>query len=218
MKILVIAPHPDDEVLGCGGTIAKHVSNGDEVHLCVVTSAYTPDWTPEFIKNRPLQIAKCQELLGISQVHLLDFPTVQLDTIPQKNLNDKISEVVGKTQADILYIPFKGDLNKDHRLIFESALVAARPLEHQVKKIFSYEILSETEWGQPLAVFAPNSYVDISNFLNKKLAAMRVYDTELKPFPHPRSLEAVEALAKKRGAEAGLKAAEAFMLIRETIS
>ncbi len=215
MKILIIAPHPDDEVLGCGGTIAKHVRQGDEVHLCIVTKGYTPDWSKEFIENMSKQIKKSNTMLGIKKTYFFDYPTVKLDTIPQKKLNEAISKVVNDFRPDILYIPHKGDLNKDHRLIFEASLIATRPINHKVKKILSYEVLSETEWGQPIEPFIPNVYVDISGTFDKKIEAVNAYKSELKQYPHPRSLEIIEALAKKRGSEVGVKFAEAFMLIKE---
>jgi LmbE family N-acetylglucosaminyl deacetylase len=217
MKILIIAPHPDDEVLGCGGTIAKHTKQGDEVYLCIVTKAYVPDWSEEFLKNRPKEIEKANKILGIEKTYFLDYPTVKLDTIPQKELNEAISKVVNEVKPDIVYIPHKGDLNKDHRLVFESSLVATRPINHKVKRILSYETLSETEWGQTIEPFIPSVYVDISETFEKKIEAMKAYESELKQYPHPRSSEIVEALAKKRGSEVGVKFAEAFILIREII-
>ena len=216
MKVLVIAPHPDDEVLGCGGTIASHNKKGDESFLCVVTKAYTPDWSEDFIKNREQEVAKANKILGIMKTYFLNFPTVKLDTIPQKEINDSIFRIVEAVKPDFVYVPHGGDLNKDHRLIYEAALVAARPVHtHRVKRLLCYETLSETEWGLPSEVFNPNSFVDISDTFEAKIAAMKVYESEIKLYPHPRSLEAIEVLAKKRGAEAGVKFAEAFMLIRE---
>lgn len=220
-KILVIAPHPDDEVLGCGGTIAKHKKQGDKIYLCIVTKAYTPDWSEEFIKNRAEEIKKANKVLNIQKTYFLDFPTVKLDIIPQKELNDALRKIIAKVKPDIMYIPHKGDLNKDHRLIFEASLVASRPSTNSsVKKLLSYEALSETEWGAQLIVdlnevFLPNVYIDISDTLEDKLRAMSCYKSELKKSPHPRSLGIIKVLAKKRGSEVGLKFAEAFMLIRE---
>ncbi len=221
MNILIIAPHPDDEVLGCGGTIAKHKKQGDKIYLCIVTRAYTPDWSEEFIKNRAEEIKKANKILGIKKTYFLNFPTVKLDTISQKKINDALIKIVKEIKPEIVYIPWGGDLNKDHRLVFEASLVATRPSTNSsVKKLLSYETLSETEWGTSLArnvneVFIPNVYINISNTLKNKLKAMSCYQSELKKSPHPRSLEIIEALAKKRGSEAGLKFAEAFMLIRE---
>lgn len=220
MKILVIAPHPDDEVLGCGGTIKKYSEDGNDVFLCVATKAYTPEWSEDFIKERKNEINSAVKVLGINKVFSLDFPTVKLDTVPQKELNDKISEVVKKIDPEIIFIPFSGDINKDHKLVSESALVALRPKpESSAKKIFYYEVLSETEWAKPAQkiedVFVPNYYEDISNYLDAKLKAMQCYKSELKEYPHPRSLEGIKILAQKRGMEVGKKYAEAFMLIRE---
>ena len=217
MKVLIIAPHPDDEVLGCGGTVAKHTKRGDEVYLCIVTKAYAPDWSEEFLKNRPKEIERANKILGIKRTYFLDYPTIKLDTIPQKELNEAIYKVVNEVNPDILYFPHKGDLNKDHRLVFESSLVAARPANHKVKRILSYETLSETEWGQPIEPFTPNVYINISETFERKIEAMKAYESELKQYPHPRSLEIVEALAKKRGSEVGVKFAEAFTLIKEIV-
>lgn len=216
-NILVIAPHPDDEVLGCGGTIVRHAQKGDAVYLLVVTKAYTPEWSEEFIKNRPKEVALANKILGIKKTFFLDFPTVKLDTIPQKILNAAIEKVIKEVAPDIMYIPHKGDLNRDHRLVFESALVAARPSHNPVGKIVSYEVLSETDFGQALEAFIPNIYVDISDVFNKKMEAMKVYGSELKEYPHPRSAEIIEILAKKRGSEGGFKMAEGFAVIREII-
>jgi len=220
MKVLVVAPHPDDEVLGCGGTIKKYTNRGDQVYLCIATKAYTPDWTEEFIANRKEEIESAVKTLGISKLFLLDFPTVKLDTIPQKEINDSISKVVKEINPEVVFIPFGGDINKDHKLVFEASLVALRPnLESSVKKVYCYEVLSETEWAKPAQkiedVFMPNYYEDISDYLEDKIKAMECYKSEVRDYPHPRSLEGIKILAQKRGLESGLKLSEAFMLIRE---
>lgn len=216
MNILVIAPHPDDEVLGCGGTIKKHATSGDRVYVCFGTKAYEPEWSKEFIANRPKEIEKASQILGITKSYFLDFPTVKTDTFPQKEINDAILKVLKEVQPEILYIPHGGDLNLDHKIFFESTLVAARPLPGStVKKIYSYEVLSETEWGGTFKSFLPNVYINITQELEAKKEAMKAYESELKEFPHPRSLEGIDILAKKRGSEVGFLAAESFMLIRE---
>ncbi len=222
MRVLVIAPHPDDEVLGCGGTIKKYTERDDDVFLCIVTNAYTPDWTEDFIKNRQSEINCATKTLSVKKTIFLDFPTVKLDIIPQKKLNDSISKCVQKINPEIIFIPFYGDINKDHKLVFESSLVAVRPKpQSQIKKVFCYEVLSETEWAKPAQkiedVFVPNFYEDISDFLDDKLKAMECYKSELKDYPHPRSLRGIKVLAQKRGTECGTKAAEAFMLLREVV-
>jgi LmbE family N-acetylglucosaminyl deacetylase len=218
MRILVIAPHPDDEVLGCGGTIAKHASAGDEVYLCIATKAYPPDWSEDEIPRRKQEVLRVNEILGIRKTHFLDFPTVRLDTIPQKELADSISKFVDEVKPEVVFIPHKGDANQDHRLVFEAAMVVTRPKPALgIKKVLCYEVLSETEWAAPSVenTFIPNVYVDISETVETKLKAMSEYKSELKEFPHPRSLKAISALAKVRGAAAGVDAAEAFMLVRE---
>jgi len=218
VRVLVIAPHPDDEVLGCGGTIVKHALGEDEVYLCIITRAYPPEWSEDEIKERKKEVLKVNEILGIKKTYFLDFPTVKLDTIPQKEMNDSIAQVVNEVQPTVVYIPHRGDVNKDHRLVFNATMVTIRPRPGSViKKVLSYETLSETEWAAPCVgnVFIPNVYVDISETLEIKLKAMSAYKTELKEYPHPRSLEAISALAKMRGATIGVKAAEAFMLVRE---
>lgn len=215
MKILVIAPHPDDEVLGCGGTIKKYVKQGNDVFLGIITKAYAPEWSEDFIKNRKKEIAGAAKILGIKKIFFLDLPTVKLDTIPQKELNFKIGGIVSQTTPDILYIPHGGDLNRDHRLVFEACLVAARPVGNKIKKILAYETLSETDWG--VKQFSPQVYVDITKNLDDKLKAMACYKSELRQYPRPRSLEGISILAKNRGMEAGLAAAEAFELIREIL-
>ena len=152
--------------------------------------------------------------MGIKKSYSLGYPTVKLDTIPQKEINKSIYKIMNEVEPDIVYIPHKGDLNKDHRLVFESSLVATRP-PTTVKRILSYEVLSETEWGSPLEPFTPNLYEDISKTFCKKLLAMKEFASELKEYPHPRSLESIEVLAKKRGSEICVNYAESFLLIRE---
>ncbi len=214
-RIMVIAAHPDDGALGCGGVVARYVKEGKDVYLCIVTRVYTPDWTPQYLENREKQIDKSNEILGIKKTYSLDFPAVKLDTIPQKELNDALLRVIGEVSPQQVYIPHVGDLNRDHRLVFEASLVATRPLGISVKSILSYETLSTTEWGQVFAPFVPNVYVDITGTFEAKLEAIEAYEDELRAYPHPRSREVVRALAQKRGSEAGVKLAEAFMLIRE---
>jgi len=205
MRVLVIAPHPDDEVLGCGGTIKKHTNKKDEVYLCIVTKAYIPDWSQEFIENRKKEISLANQVLGIKETFFLNLPTVKLDIIGQKKLNDLISGIIKKVNPEILYLPFFRDSNKDHRMTFEAGVIASK----NIKKVLSYS------YESPL--FAPNLYIDISETLKDKLKAMSCYKSEVKDFPHPRSLEAIKITAQKRGIESGLKMAEAFIIVREII-
>jgi LmbE family N-acetylglucosaminyl deacetylase len=221
MRVLVMAAHPDDEVIGAGGTIVRHVQRGDKVHLCVVTKAYTPDWTEEVIKEKRREVIAASKVLGIEDVTFCDLPTVMIDTLPQKELNKSISDPVDKIQPDVVYTTHRGDLHSDHRLVFEATMVAVRPKsKNSVKRVLSYELPSSTELAPPFAerAFMPNVYVDISDVLETKLKAMSIYKTELKEYPHPRSLEALRINARRRGLTIQAEAAEAFMLIREIIS
>lgn len=213
MKILVIGAHPDDEVLGVGGTICKHVSDGDDVYVCIVTKAYEPQWSKEYIEKKIQEQKQVDNLLNIKKRFNLDFPTVKLNTLPHGELNKMVTNVVRDVNPDVVYTHFEGDLNYDHSLIYRSTLVATRP-PNKIK-LFSYEVLSETEWG--IKLLKPNIWVDIKEFLNKKIEVFQKYKSEIKDFPHPRSIEGIKVLATKRGMEVCLEYAEAFKLIREIL-
>lgn len=224
MKILVFAPHADDEVLGCGGIIARYAEIGGEVHVCIVTNAYPPigDNSQALKNGWPINLypeaMRAKETLGAREYHFLLFPAVLLEKVQRNELNGKIQDMIDSIQPDIVYIPHFGDMQKDHTLTAEAVMVAVRPKRgHIVRKVYSYETLSETEWNIQHAknMFIPNTFVDISGQLKKKLDAMACYQSQLGVFPNPRSLEAMSALAKYRGSTCGSEAAEAFMLIRE---
>jgi len=215
MKVLVIAPHPDDEVLGCGGTVAKYALRGDEIHLLIVTDAYPPDWSEDYRIRKEKEIKASNAILGIGSTVSLGYPTVKLDTVPQKELNDAISGVVRDVMPELAFIPHRGDLNRDHRIVFESALVALRPVTGACRKILSYEVPSETEWGRAIAPFVPDAYADITGTIEVKLRAMETYRTEARDPPHPRSTDTLRALARRRGSEIFVTYAEAYSLIRE---
>ena len=220
MKILVIAPHPDDEVLGCGGAIAHHVAHGDTVHVLVVTRGDPDIFPPAIIEITRGELAKAHQLLGIASVEFLDFPAPKLDTIAGHLISDAIGKTFKKLMPSTIYLPHRGDIHADHRRVFDAALVAARPINGcSVKSILCYETLSETEWGYPLGadVFSPTVYLDISKHLERKLKALECYQSQLLPAPHPRSLQAIEALARHRGSTINVAAAEAFVLVREIV-
>jgi len=173
---------------------------------------------PAFIEQGRQEAVVAHRLLGVREtIFLKGFPAALLDTIPHCRLNEALRELFYDVKPDILFVPFCGDVHIDHRLIFESVLVAARPNDvYQVKTIYAYETLSETNWNAPPLTpgFLPNTYFDISSFLEVKLQAMSIYQSQIKSFPHERSLEAIQALARLRGATVGFEAAEAFVLIR----
>ena len=216
MKILVIAPHGDDEVLGAGGTLSRHAKAGDKLYRCIVTKTYPPDWPASFQEEREKEIARSGKILRITKTFSLGFSTVMLDTVPQKELNDRLSEIVKEVRPDVVYTASGKDLNRDHRIVFEATLVATRPIPgSSVKKLLTYEIVSETEWGRSLGVFSPTYYVPLTHEdVRLKLDAMKAYKSELREYPHLRSLEVLEPLAKLRVSEIGTESAEAFELIR----
>ncbi len=218
MNVLVFAPHPDDEVLGVGGTMAKRASAGHNVFVCVVTKGTAPLYNEKGIQVVQQQCHEADRLLGAKDTIFLNFPAVMLETVPRYELNGKISDVVQQIKPDEVYIPHRGDMQLDHKMIVDAAMVALRPkYKHIVKRIYAYETLSETGWDIPNTVndFIPNVYEDISDTLQKKLQAMQLFKSQLGVFPEARSNEALEALAKFRGAMVNCRAAEAFSLIRE---
>jgi LmbE family N-acetylglucosaminyl deacetylase len=218
MNVLVIAPHPDDEVIGCGGTLAKLISRGHTAFVCIVTRPTADMYAAKVIERKKKEVRDMKKILGIKKVFFLNFPTQKLDTVPNANLHRAIYDCVNEVKPEIAFIPHKGDISKDHQIVFEAALFTLRPKPKSVtQKVLSYECLSSSEWGEKnrKMAFLPNVYEDISDFLDKKLEAMKVYKTEIQRFPHPRSTKGLRVSAEKRGMEVGVRAAEAFMLIRE---
>jgi LmbE family N-acetylglucosaminyl deacetylase len=215
---LVIAPHPDDEVLGAGGTIARLSAAGVAVHVTIVTRGMPPHFDPAFIAQGRLEAAEAHRVLGVRETTYLDFPAAALDTVPHRDVNAALAEQIARVRPDTLFVPFVGDVHADHQLVFMSALVAARPsTAAPPRTILAYETLSETNWNAPYLTpaFAPGVYVDIAAHLETKVAAMRCFASQLKPFPHERSVESLRALATLRGSTVGLAAAEAFVPVRQ---
>jgi N-acetylglucosamine malate deacetylase 1 len=214
MRVLVISPHPDDEVIGAGGTIARHVAEGDEVHLCIVTQGYSPPWPEDIVETARRQVEAVQKVLGIKQAFFLGFPTVKLNTVPNTDLTNALQKVVEEIKPEVVYTSSASDVNQDHRIVFEATLVACRPLPGStVRRLLCYEAGITARYGH--LSFNPNVFVDITDFLDKKLEAMKCYKTELREPPHPRSLAGLELIARERGLSVGLKAAECFHLVRE---
>lgn len=218
MRILVIAPHPDDEIIGVGGTIAKKTAAGHEVYVCVVTKACEPLFCEEIVEQGRSECKKADALLGVKETFFLDFPAVMLETVPRYELNDGILKTIQRIKPDEVYIPHRGDMQLDHKMIVDAAMVALRPkYKHVVKRIYCYETLSETGWDipNPTNEFIPTVYESITDTLDNKLEAMSIFKSQVGIFPNPRSIEAIEALAKYRGATVNVNAAEAFELVRE---
>lgn len=218
MKTLVIAPHPDDEVLGVGGTLLRRKAEGAELAWLIVTGISTANgWKQEQVERRTDEIARVTALIGFDQVFTLDFPTTQLDRIPVSDLVGAISGVFKTFQPDEVFVPHPSDVHTDHRAVFDAAAGCTKWFRYpSVKRVLAYETLSETDFGQGTELgFRPTVFVDIAPYLECKMKAMDIYASEMAPFPFPRSHEALRALATVRGAAAGYHAAEAFQLLRE---
>lgn len=218
MNVLVIAPHRDDEIIGCGGTIAKHIEDKDIVNIVFCTKPSESMFSKEFIEKIKKESILCHDFLGVNQTFELDFDAVTLESIQKYKLNKALSCIINSTKPDIVYIPHYGDMHSDHKVVSDCAMVALRPNgTHKVKEIYSYETLSETEWNYTDATYAfiPTIWNDITDFIDIKLKAMSYYESQLYDFPHPRSLEAIEYLSKYRGSTVLVNAAECFKLIRK---
>lgn len=220
MKVLVIAPHPDDEVLGAGGTIAKYAARGDEVYVAVVTKGCEPLFSAESVEKVRAECIEADRLLGVKKTIFMDFPAAMIETVPRYELNDAFIKLVQDIAPQEVYIPHRGDMQLDHKMVVDAAMVALRPkYKHVPQRILAYETLSETGWDIPNSTneFIPNVYNDISEFLDKKLEAMSIFSTQLADFPNARSIESIKALAIYRGTTVSLNAAEAFCMVRDIL-
>ena len=219
-SILVVAAHPDDEVLGCGGYIANQVKSGDEVLVTFLSDGVTSrqgNLGLQEIEARRHAASLAAKVLGLSDVSFGDFPDNKLDSVPLLEVIKRIEAVIKRVQPSIVITHFGGDLNIDHRIVNQAVLTACRPTVDQVvKQIMFFEVSSSTEWQVPTEgeAFVPNWFEDISQTLELKVKALLMYEHELREWPHPRSVKAIEHLAHWRGASCGVDAAEAFVLGR----
>ena len=216
-RILVIAPHPDDESLGVGGSIAKFVSEGHEVKVLTISGHLPPLYGLDDFEKIINEAKEAYKILGVSSFSFLDIPATMVRDIPIHEMNSKISNVVNDFQPNIVLSPYP-DRHIDHRLVFDSVMVATRPVGvgRGIEILASYETLSETHWNAPHIEpnFTPNWVVDISDHISKKLNALECYKSQISEFPGPRSIEAVEALAKFRGTQAGFGFGEGLHIVR----
>ena len=224
-RVLVVAAHPDDEVLGCGGTIARHADAGDQVQVLIVAEGATSRQNqrdPIQARDELSALAQASQtaglILGAAGVELLDLPDNRLDSLDRLDLIKRIEVIIRRHQPQVVYVHHIGDVNVDHRRLHEAVVTACRPTPgHPVRRLLSFEVASSTEWQPPgsASVFQPNWFVDISDQWQRKREALEAYASEMRPSPHARSLEAVEHLARWRGAQVGVEAAEAFFLLRQ---
>jgi len=224
MSYLIIAAHPDDEVLGCGGSIAKWTKAGDDVHLLIMAEGITSRDKARNIKKRKDELLilnqslnKAGEILNVNSINLLNFPDNRMDSIDLLSIIKKIEDYVRKLKPKVIVTHHSGDLNVDHRVVYQAVITACRPQpSHPVKRIFSFEVPSATEWHSPTSnnSFIPNWFEDITVTLEQKIEALHAYESEMRKWPHPRSYEAVRHLAHWRGASVGIESAEAFEAVR----
>jgi len=214
-RVVIIAAHPDDEILGCGGTAALHVKNGDEVFNIIFCEGESHRYKDGSV-NQDNFIEKASQIIGVTETRHLKFPDQHLDQYSLVEIIDPLLMNIRDIKPNIIYCQFGGDINRDHKILFEAALVATRPVEEYIDKIYAFDTASSTEWSYPRN-FVPDTWVDISGVLDIKLRAMECYESELKKYPHPRSLKALEYKSKAWGNQCCLEAAEVFMTIRRIV-
>lgn len=213
-NILVVAVHPDDETLGCGGTLLKHKSNGDNIHWLICT---TIEKNHKYYDQRENEIEKVSNLYSFDSIHNLKLKTMKVDEYTMSELIDPISNIINAIKPDTIYLPFKTDVHSDHRKIFEAAYSCTKSFRYPfIKKVFMMETLSETEFAPSTKEdsFIPNTFVDISNFIDKKLEIMKIFQSEMGEHPFPRSEKNIKALAILRGAMSNCQYAESFVLLK----
>jgi LmbE family N-acetylglucosaminyl deacetylase len=218
-KALVVAVHPDDETIGCGGTLLKLKQSGTEIHWLIATSVNESNgYDRGFVETRTAEIETVGKEYGFSGIHQLGLPAARIETIPIGEVVGRISAVIQKVCPDTIFLPFRGDVHSDHRLIFNAGFSCTKSFRYPfIRRIYMMETLSETEFAPPIPgqTFVPNCFVDISGFFERKLEILRIYRSELGDHPFPRSETNIRALATFRGATSGCVLAESFMLLKE---
>lgn len=217
-KVIVISAHPDDEVIGAGGTILKHKKKGDEIYWLITTNVFeNQGFSKERVESRKEEIRIVAEKLGVKKTFILDYPTMSLSSKSLIEMVPKVSKVFLEVKPEVIYCLNRSDAHSDHRITFDAVMACTKSFRYPyVKQVLMYECISETEFAPnlPEKVFMPNYYVDISNFLIEKLEIMKIYESEIGKHPFPRSLRNLEALAVFRGASVGVEYAEAFQLVK----
>jgi LmbE family N-acetylglucosaminyl deacetylase len=221
MKILVVSAHPDDETLGAGGTLARHIEAGDEVSWLITTAPHPDDWSQETITACDGQVTAVRQAYGFKALYDLRFPAARLEQVPKRPLIDGVMDALAQARPDRIYTVGGTDVHSDHLITFEALMLAAKPFRRDppIGGIYAYEVLSSTEgaYGWRERPFVPNVYRDITGFLNRKAEIMALYGNQLQDDLQPRSQSAIRALARYRGATIGVESAEAFTAIREIL-
>lgn len=219
MKILVIAPHPDDETLGCGGTLLRHKAEGDEIHWLIMTKMNKDIVKENIFNKRKQEIKQVSKRYSFDSFKEANFLTTELDAIPKKMIIDTISDYFKEIEPNVVYLPYANDVHTDHQVIVDAAMACLKSFRYPyIKKVRSYETISETEFTiKENTVFQPNLWIDISNFLEEKLEIMKLYESEIGDPPFPRSIENIKSLATIRGSTVNVKYAEAFITLKEIL-
>jgi len=218
MKTMVIAPHPDDETLGLGGTLLRRLAEGYEIAWLIVTKVSVEEgWSTEVVQRRNSEIARVANLYNFKRIYQLNYATTRLDQYPMSGLVNDISEIFNDFLPEELFVPHRGDVHTDHQFTYDAAVSCTKWFRHpSIKRVLAYETLSETDFGLNVDQrFSPNIFIDVEKYIEQKINIMNIYASEIHEFPFPRSEEAIRSLAKVRGASSGFMAAEAFQLLRE---
>lgn len=212
-RVLVIAAHPDDEILGCGGTVALHTAQGARVRAIIACEGESHRYAQSGGVGQAEHMKRAHQVLAIEKVYMLAFPDQRLDTFTLCDLITPIENVVREFRPSIIYCQYGSDINRDHELLFKAILVATRPTEPYIETVYAFDTASSTEWAYP-RTFIPDTWVDITTTLETKLKAMACYESELRPYPHPRSLDGLRYRAHAWGNQCCIEAAEVFMTVR----
>jgi len=217
-KVIVISAHPDDETLGVGGTLLRHADNGDEIYWIIVTDIYEKDGVlAQRVIERSNEIEKVSFLYGFTKTFKLGYSSAKLDTTHIPDLVKSISKIFNEVEPEVIYSLNRSDAHSDHRIIFDATMACTKSFRYPfIKQLLMYECISETEFAPSLSekVFIPNYFVDITDYIDKKIDIMKVFKSELAPAPFPRSIENIRALAIFRGCSVGVNAAESFQLLK----
>ncbi|NTW70836.1 MAG: PIG-L family deacetylase [Eubacteriaceae bacterium] len=214
-KVLVIAAHPDDELLGCGGTVARHAAEGNRVQSIIVCEGESIRFKGKNV-NQLLAIEKARKVLGVEKVHTFQMPDQRLDTISLVDIITPIEKIVREFKPEIIFCQYGDDINRDHKIVSEAAQIAVRPVEHFIEEIYAFYTVGNTEWAYPMT-FVADTWVNIENYLELKKEAFMCYTSEVREYPHPRSVQSLTNLAHYMGNECCLDSAEAFKTIRRII-
>jgi LmbE family N-acetylglucosaminyl deacetylase len=219
VNVLAVSAHPDDETLGCGGTLLRHRAGGDRLDWVIASDAAPTRWPRQLIDQKAIQIERVAQAYGVTQLTRLGWPVGRLDTVSIEELMEGVADAVSQARPDVVYLIHPGDAHTDHGAVFHAAMSVLKPFQMRklgVRRVLAYETLSSTE-ASAAPSFVPNVYADISEFIGRKLDIMALYATEVQPEPYPRAASAIRALARFRGATVAVEYAEAFALVRELI-